>query len=148
MRKILAVYLAMAIIVLGGVSAIGQTLDLKSVSQLTRIKQIAKQDKVDYVAKTLASATVQQALRKAGVKLSPQDAEALAKFAPPSKLDLLYSQCVNVNQAMAMGQYGAGGGLGTMWLIIGLAALVILIVLLLVLLDTEDIYDPYYYYWK
>lgn len=150
MRKFLSVYLAVAMVLLGGLSAIGQTLDLKSVSQMTRIKQMAKQDKVEYVSRTLASAPVQEALQKAGVKLSPEDAEHLANAVPSKKLDLLYSQCSYVNEAMAMGQYGAaGGGMGTMWLIIGLAALIILIVVLVVALSAaDDIYDPYYYYWQ
>ncbi|GEM_PF-2315070 len=148
MRKILVVYLAFAVVLMGGLSAVAQTLDLQSVSQLTRAKQMAKQEKAEYVAKTLASAPVQQALQKTGLKLSPKDAEALAKYAPPRKLDLLYSQCVNVNQALAMGQYGAGGGMGMLWLILGLAALIILIVLLVVLLAADDYYYDPYYYWQ
>jgi hypothetical protein len=144
MRKFLAVYLVLATVVLGGLTAIGQTLDMNSISQLTRAKQMAKQEKVDYVVNTLASQPVQQAMQKAGIKLSESDAANLAGFVPPKKLDLLYSQCVFVNQSMALGQYRSTAGI--VWGIIGIIALVTLIVILVVILAANGYYyDPYYY---
>jgi hypothetical protein len=147
MRKFFAVYLVFATIVMGGLSAIAQTTDLKAVSKMTREKQVAKQEKVDYIVATLASKPVQEAMQKAGLKLNSKDAEMLAKFAPSDKLDLLYSQCTFVNKSMAMGQ--GWNPMNMIWIIIGVTAVVVLIILLLVLLAAEEDYywyDDYYWY--
>ena len=104
MRKWMATYLVVAIVLLGTVSAIGNTIDLNAIAKLTRAKQIAKQEKVDFVAKTLASKPVHEALQKAGVSLKENEIKDLAKFAPPQNLDLLYTQCVLIDKSMALGQ--------------------------------------------
>jgi hypothetical protein len=127
MRKLLAVYLVFATILIGSLTAIGQTIDLSSVSKLTREKQIAKQEKVDYIVATLASGPVEGALQKAGIRLSHNDAESLAGFATPKQLELLYSRCEFVNQTMALGAFRG-------WyipIILGAIAVIVFIVLLI-----------------
>jgi len=146
MRKFLAVYLVFATVLLGTVSAIGNTIDLSAVAKMTRAKQIAKQEKVDFVVKTLALKPVNDALQKAGVRLKENDIKDLVAFAPPQKLDLLYSQCVMVEKSLALGQYGGGGGgIATMWIIIAVVVIVLIVVLLVALRGNTDPYHYYYY---
>ena len=112
MRKFLAVYLVLATVVLGGLTAIGQTLDMNSISQLTRAKQMAKQEKVDYVVNTLASQPVQQAMQKAGINLSEERRGESRGFraAPRSSTCFIRSVSI-VNQSMALGQYRSTAGI-------------------------------------
>lgn len=144
MRKFLAVYLVFATVLLGTVSAIGNTIDLNAVAKMTRAKQIAKQEKVDFVVKTLALKPVNDALQKVGVRLKENDIKDLVAFAPPQKLDLLYSQCVMVEKSLALGQNRGDGGMNAMWIIVAVVVLVLIIVLLVAL---QPRHDPYYYYY-